>query len=182
MGSLHTRGATCYLSVKLPWDRPVSFAAKFAQWHRNAENQSFRGRLMINDDLDYIWELMNMAKKPSAGVNNDRVDWIGFADVSLSDDDRAFLREEKVDFDTVLEGLQEVIATGHKVAFSKKPDKPSYVCSFTGATQTCKNAGVTLSSFAPDVLAALRVNLYKHFRLAKGDYTTLRSRTSEDFG
>jgi len=151
-------------------------------WGRNAITQNPRGMLMINNDISIIEERINMAKGKNTKTYNNSGEWKGFVDASLSDADREEIREKETDLDALFMDLVEVLQTGHKVSFTKKADKPSFVCTFTGYGDDCKNAGWALSSYAPNLLAAMKVNLYKHFSLASGDYTKLRARDVEEFG
>lgn len=123
-----------------------------------------------------------MTGKKSTSKPQSTLEWKGFVDVSLTDADREVLRETRIDLDETMLLLVDVINTGHKVSFSKKADKPSVVCTFTGTLDNAQNAGWALSSFAPDLLSAMRVNLYKHFTIAHGEYTSLKARAFEEFG
>jgi len=182
VSSLYLKEIPLRLVYDLPCIGGDRVGGLMAAWNRNAAAQNPRGMLMANNDISIIEERIHMAKSQSKKTYGNASEWKGFVDATLSDADREEIREKQVDLDQMFMDLVRVLQTGHKISFTKKADKPAIVCTFTGAGEGCKNAGWALSSFAPDLLSSMKVNLYKHFVMADEDYTRLKARSSEDFG
>lgn len=113
-----------------------------------------------------------MARKKSNGsASNASVSksvWRGFANVSLTAEDKKRIREDPYQERDLWEGIARVLSAGHKITLSYSSESGNTSVSLTGTLDTCPNAGLTLTSTGKDALTALNVALYKHFDIAKG--------------
>ena len=128
-----------------------------------------------------------MAKTNKAGVRavtNDKAEWTGFANVDLSADDKAAIAGGVLDGDAVLDIIADMLATGHKLTINYDAQRDTVQGSVTGVYKSCKNAGLTMTSFARDVTGLLTVIAYKQDVVTKGDWSKFvqRKRDIEDFG
>lgn len=123
-----------------------------------------------------------MAGKKSKGNQFSAGNWKGFANIDLRDADKSALQGLAPTSDEILDCINSVIESGHKISVTKHASKPACVVSFTGQETSGNNAGYTLSSFAPDFFKAFMVNFYKHHYMAKGDWSQYTSSDDQDFG
>lgn len=126
---------------------------------------------------------IRMARK-NAGRNNQgglvRADWIGYANIPLSDDDKAAIRGGVLDGQTILLIIGNMLGDGHKLSLSYDPDKGTVAAAVTGVFKICQNAGLTMTSYARSVTDVLAVVAYKHEVVAKGEWTKFVQRKLED--
>lgn len=115
-----------------------------------------------------------MASKAKNQTTNDRMrkaDWIGYANIDLSAEDKQAVKGGILDGESVLDIIGDMLGTGHKVALSYDPEKDTISIAATGIYAHCKNAGLTLTCFARNITDALTVLAYKHDVVSKGDWT-----------
>lgn len=122
------------------------------------------------------------AGKSKAKSGGFKDDWKGFRNIDLSQADKEYLAQNPIEDSEIWDLLGDLVASGHRVTFSKKSDKPATVATFTGAEPTCPNNGYSLSSYAPTLRKAVVVNLYKHIHLCGGTWADASSEEDEDFG
>ena len=128
--------------------------------------------------LEHI-SMARQAKKTGGVGNNDKAEWTGFANIDLSAEDKHAIKGGVLDGDSILAIIADMLATGHKLALSYDPQKDTVTGSVTGVYKNCKNAGLTLTSFARSITDVLAVIAYKHEVVAKGDWTKFISRRSD---
>jgi len=141
------------------------------------------GNGYFNDEIFYLEGLMMAAK--GNGKSKKTVDygsWKGFVNVTLTDKEKTAIKAMEVTDDDLFDCLLTVIDAGHKVTITRKKDSPAAVVSFTGTDAENKNFGYTLSSFAPQLRDAVKVNFYKHHYILSGDWSSIVTGDDEDFG
>lgn len=128
-----------------------------------------------------------MARTDKSGkrsVTSDKAEWTGFANVDLSPDDKHAIAGGVLDGDAVLDIIADMLATGHKLTVTYDAQRDTVQGSVTGVYKSCKNAGLTMTSFARDLSSLLTVIAYKQDVVTKGDWSKFvqRRRDTEDFG
>lgn len=114
-----------------------------------------------------------MARAAAKNKENPKIakaDWIGYANIDLSPDDKFAIKGGILDGESVLDIIGDMLGTGHKVALSYDPQKDTVTAAATGVYTHCKNAGLTLTCFARSLTDVLTVLAYKHDAVAKGDW------------
>ena len=142
--------------------------------------------LFINNEFERL-ENIKMAKssrKTVPGKTTEKAAWEGFANINLEQKDKDAIAGGILDGDAVLEIMGDMLSEGHKIALSYDPERDTVSCAATGAYSRCKNAGLTMNSFARDITTALLVMAYKHDVVAKGNWQPFvrTAKPQEDFG
>lgn len=109
-------------------------------------------------------------------------EWLGFADIRLTPEEKQeFLAHEWDDVE-VVEIVSGLLTGGHKLTVSYNRDNDHYNVSITGQSLDCVNGGLTLSGFAPEWPLALRVVLFKSHFIANDDWRSVKDRPSDAIG
>lgn len=142
--------------------------------------------LFMNNEFNRL-ENVAMAKssrKTVPGKVNEKATWTGFANIELQQKDKDAIAGGILDGDAVLEIMGDMLAEGHKIALSYDPERDTVSCAATGHYERCRNAGLTMTSFARDITTALLVMAYKHEVIAKGVWAgyVKTAKPKEDFG
>lgn len=168
------------------WLRLLGYSSPkvmFDAWQRHLDASDPRANTLPTQDMLYIWSVIMAGKKRGSSSGSNRTDgWKGFANLTLSDADKAAVRSTQIGDDELFDCLQAVIEQGHKITIAKKVGKEATVVSFTGVDDVSPNKGYTLSSFAPTLRDAIIVNYYKHHYICKDTWKDLTDDTEEDFG
>ena len=165
------------------WSRSVAFENLIVWWENNLKNGYPKSHIAANDDLEFFYERVHsMAGKKGKSGSVSGGNWKGFANIDLRDQDKAALQGLAPSPDEILDCIDAVIDSGHKISITRKEGKKACVVSFTGQAAGCKNEGYTLSSFAPDFYKAFMVNFYKHHYIAQGDWSQYLREDDEEFG
>lgn len=124
------------------------------------------------------------AKAQGKATASDKADWVGFANVDLTPDDKKAIAGGVLDGDAVLDIIADMLATGHKLTINFDAQRDTVQGSVTGVYKSCKNAGLTMTSFARDVTGLLTVIAYKQDVVTRGDWSKFvqHKRDVEDFG
>jgi hypothetical protein len=122
------------------------------------------------------------ARKPRP--NQDKVVWLGFVEISLTDDDKAALSEMNIADGPLFDFVEEMVGDGYKVSFSEDTAHTCYIASATGQKLGNPNAGHSLSGRGPSIFGALACLAYKHVTLCKsGEWSAYAgSTTSSKWG
>jgi len=128
-----------------------------------------------------------MARHAGKSKQTDRIeraDWVGYANIDLSAEDKLSVKGGVLDGESVLDIISEMLGTGHKISFTHDPEKDTVTAAATGVYKHCKNAGLTLTCFARSLSDVLTVMAYKHDVIAKGDWSsfTRPQRNVDDIG
>lgn len=165
------------------WQRSVSHDVLFQWWQQNLSNMRYGGVSGAGVDLDFWYERVHgMAGKKGKSSQFSQANWKGFANINLRDQDKTALQGLAPTSDEILDCINAVISSGHKISVTKGDGKKACVVSFTGQEASGANSGYTLSSFAGNFFTAFMVNFYKHHYMAKGDWTQFIGSEDEDFG
>ena len=96
-------------------------------------------------------------------------DWRGFVDISLTPEQKAFVKGSLVDEAADIVGLlSEFLDEGYKVSFSPDAAHNCVVATATGRAPGCLNVGLSLSARAGEWAVAVQVLYYKAFVLCGG--------------
>lgn len=160
-----------------------SVSVMFDAWERNAAKCGYKNVLLAFFEFEYFERIYEMSKgKSSAATTKTAANWRGYRNIDLQQSDKEYLLQNPVEDEELWVLLGEVVASGHRITFSKKADKPATVVTFTGSEPTCKNVGYSLSSFAPTLRKAAVVNLYKHIHLSSGVWAQAAADDDEEYG
>lgn len=165
------------------WQREVTSDSLLYWWNLNLDSVTYKHLPAVNVDLDYFYERMHgMAGKNGKSASYGKDTWKGFVNINLREQDKTSLQGLAPSPDDLLDCIDAVIKTGHKITVTKHAEKPACVVSFTGYEKTSPNCGYTLSSYAGDFFKAFLVNYYKHHYMANGDWKSFAGDDIEDFG
>jgi len=85
-----------------------------------------------------------------------------FVDVKLSQDDRREFLGEKDDPSVLVARLQILCDNGYRIGCSWSGETQSYTVSLTCRNPESANDGLCMTSFAKDLVTAVRLALFKH--------------------
>lgn len=94
--------------------------------------------------------------------------WVGYADISLTPQDKARFKAEYVPTVDLLGAIAASVEQGYKVSLSHDEKHGTCQASLTAQAADSPNAGYTMSGRAGDVLTALAVVMFKHWDIARG--------------
>jgi len=126
---------------------------------------------MIQRHLQWLFEgSYEMAAKiaKSKGKEKGKAEFKGFANVELSIDQKAEMKEWIRDLDAVHVELDEMAASGYKMTFQKSEATGGYQATAFCMDKDNVNAGFILSAFAPHWLDALACLAFKHAVVCEG--------------
>lgn len=125
-----------------------------------------------------------MAKKiaESKGKTKKKAEFKGFANVELSVDEKAEMKEWIKDLDAVHVEIDELAARGYKLGFVKSEAMGSYQATAFCQDENDVNAGYILSAFAPHWLDALACLAYKHAIKCEGVWPNKDEGTGDLWG
>lgn len=175
--------ATSGKIFSLYWGRSFYPARLFREWDDQLKRMRDGQESAATIDLEVFYEgVHGMAGKKGAANKFSQGNWKGFANINLREQDKAALQGLAPSSDEILDCINAVISSGHKISVTKGEGKKACVVSFTGQEASGANNGYTLSSFAGDFFTAFMVNFYKHHYMAKGDWSQYTGSDDEDFG
>lgn len=126
-----------------------------------------------------------MAKKKSDKSNTNewkKADWKGFKDVGLTVEAKQQFQGWDIDAAGIVDALEVLASTGHKVSVTAVNDGKGFSASLTGSYEHCINAGYTMAAFAPSAEMALQVVIFKHFVLCDEVWDSYDVDTMSDIG
>lgn len=141
------------------------------RWHSEQLRYSFHERYSLahfNSAQRYITylfeESFEMAKKiaETKGKSKTKAEFKGFANVELTIEEKAEMKEWIRDLDAVHLEIDEMSASGYKITFARSEAMGSYQATAFCTDTNSPNAGYILSAFAPHWLDALACLAYKH--------------------
>lgn len=131
----------------------------------------------LQTDSERLRELLGMPAK-----GREQSSWVGFVDIKLTNEEKEQFSAWDVNDEDLWIIFEDVIRTGHKVAVTYNKQNDNFVASFTGLEANKTNAGYTLSAFAPNWYAAVRVLVFKHSMILEGDFGNAKGRKSDEIG
>lgn len=105
----------------------------------------------------------------------EKASWVGFADVELTQVDKAALKAMGDMDGEAWETVLELVETGYKMSLSYDELHTTYNLSLTCNDSQNQNAGLTLTGRGGSLRAATLSLWYKHTQMLKGDWTSARS-------
>jgi hypothetical protein len=114
-----------------------------------------------------------MAKKGSTSSGNNAFSGYRFINVSLDKDDKAWLAANANIERYPLDALGVLVAQGFKVSFSEDAKNHSFVCSFTDTRSGSPTEKSILTGRGSTTLDAWFACCYKHFQIAREDWTQI---------
>lgn len=125
-----------------------------------------------------------MAKKIAEfkGKDKAKAEFKGFANVELTIDQKAEMKEWIRDLDAVHVEIDEMSASGYKLTFQKSEATGAYQATAFCMDKNSVNAGFILSAFAPHWLDALACLAYKHAIVCEGVWPSKDEGTGDLWG
>lgn len=109
-----------------------------------------------------------MPSKPSKNVGGYQPTvWVS---CDLDESEKKHLKANKMPGEQLVNALSQLVDDGYKVSVSKDEKNDCVGAFLTAPKVLYDNQNVVLSSRGPDVDGALRVLMYKHFEILKGDW------------
>ena len=103
-----------------------------------------------------------MAKVKPATTNNGKVEFKGFVNYVLDEDDKSRFKTWDIDDHDLWLLLSGDIQAGYKLTTSYNPQNDTYNATYMCNDTTSPNVGYCLSSFAPDWYTAVKSLVFKH--------------------
>jgi hypothetical protein len=102
--------------------------------------------------------------RPATGSTQakERAVWLGFVDIALSDEQRAFVSEMNFTEESAFSFLEELTDEGYKVSFTADTAHKSFITTATGSNPDCLNKGYSLSGRGPTLIGSLASLAFKH--------------------
>jgi len=121
-------------------------------------------------------------------VKDDRVagtkngDFSGFVNHEMTRDEKNQYEQWSmaVDDASLLDYLQELVDNGYKISLKYDGRNKTYQCSLTCSNPNHDDFGLVLTARAPDMFNLLRVAVFKHFVLLRGDWLTFQNTVHEE--
>lgn len=125
-----------------------------------------------------------MAKKITESKKNDykKAEFKGFANVELSLEEKAEMREYIRDMDEVYLEIENAVAEGYKFTFMKSEATGGYQATMFASDGKLVNAGYILSAFAPHWLDAMSCLIYKHVVKCEKVWPTDKGKPADVWG
>lgn len=143
--------------------------------HKGSVDKRIERIRYVLSDLKRARECIIMAKKPSTKPLNPTGTSSSFKSISwvncnLSDDDISSIENWELSDTELLTALSSLIGEGYAVSVKRSPDNLSVMATIIGQADTCDNVGKGMSAFADTPDDAIKVLLYKHFNLLRGQW------------
>lgn len=164
-------------------ERRRRHSAEMRKWMNEKYDMSTYG--LIQRTLTWMTEeSWEMAKKiaDSRGKDKGKADFRGFANVELTIDQKAEMKEWIRDLDAVHVELDEMAASGYKMTFQKSEATGAYQATAFCMDKASPNAGFILAAFAPHWLDALSCLAYKHAIVCEGVWPSKDEGTGDLWG
>jgi hypothetical protein len=126
---------------------------------------------LAQHSLYHICDRTHQMKKKIAETKKKTVkkaDFVGFANVELSVEQKAEMKEWIRDLEAVQVELDEMAASSYKMSFNKSEATGGYQATAFCNDADSPNAGMILSAFAPHWFDALSCLAYKHAIACEG--------------
>lgn len=106
-----------------------------------------------------------------------------FVDVRLSQEQKqAFAGSEPRAAAWVVDRVQQLVFSGYRFGCSWSGEHQSFTVSMTCRNSESPNDGLCMTSFAGQLLTAMRLAIFKHDEVCHGTWVTPGLEDSEDFG
>lgn len=127
------------------------------------------------------WEMAKRVKEAN-GKELKKADFKGFANVELTLEEKAEMREWIKNIENVQVELDEMLASLYKLSVVKSEAMGSYQATAYGQDAKGVNAGLILSAFAPHWWDALACLAYKHAIKCEGIWGTTADSEADMWG
>jgi len=118
-------------------------------------------------------DLQGILVMPKSQANQTTVNWKGFKDFRLTNDQLAAFATDGVHDDDLMDLVQASLAEGYKLTFTYNGQSDTYNASMTCNDDKSGNFGYTMSLFGPNFYTALGLLMYKHHILLDGDWNNI---------
>lgn len=166
---------------------------EFIQWHRTkvdtdpARWLAYFARHYHLKDSDWCMRLINYCgevmmargkgqKSPSSAAG--KAGWTEFIEISLAGHDEDTILRYLSDADEFADAVAALCEAQYRVAISYNAQNDAFIASLTCRDDSSPNAGATVTAFAGTWVDALRVALYKHFEVARGNWRGASSKST----
>lgn len=106
-----------------------------------------------------------------------------FVDVRLSQEQKAaFTADAPKPAGWIVDRMQQLVFSGYRFGCSWSGEHQSYTVSMTCRNSESPNQGLCMTSFAGQLMTALRLAIYKHEEVCKGVWVMPGPGDDEDFG
>lgn len=106
-----------------------------------------------------------------------------FVDVKLSQEQKAaFVANEPRPAAWLVDRMQQLVFAGYRFGCSWSGEHQSYTVSITCRAEESPNDGLCMTSFAGQLLTALRLAIYKHDEVCLGKWVVPGVGDESDFG
>lgn len=130
-----------------------------------------------------LLEMRIMARgTKKAAEDTSRVGMPRFVDVKLTREDRAAFLQENDDPAVLVQRLQILCDHGYRVGCSWSGETQSYTVSLTCRNPESANDGLCMTSFAGELVTAVRLALFKHEFVTAGLWLGDATTQTEQFG
>ena len=122
-------------------------------------------------------EILGMLDKKK----RDKVPWKGFANIDIPASRKKEAKEAILSGEWVVNHVAELVDLDYKITVNSNPETGTITATATMLWKGEKNAGYSMSGFGSDWLKAMGSLCFKHFVLAKGDWSGYSVENEEDF-
>lgn len=126
-------------------------------------------------------DIMARGSKKAAETNSQGMP--KFVDVKLTQEQKAaFVAREQPPAAWCVDRMQQLVFSGYRFGCSWSGEHQSFTVSMTCRNDESANNGLCMTSFAGQLLTAVRLALYKHYEVCDQVWTIPGADPGEDFG
>ena len=122
-----------------------------------------------------------MAKKTSKTSSKKKFTWNGYATVNIPADHEQMLDEFVANGDEIFSLLSDILINKYKVSYDPPAEDGSYKATAICHDPDDPNFGMALSGWSDDWYGALASLLYKHYYVAKENWTDFTAPTKRKY-
>lgn len=153
---------------------PVGWLAYFAR-HYHLKESAWCLRL-VNDCGGVMMARGKGGKSSTAPAG--KSGWTDFVEISLAGHDEETILRYLSDADEFADAVAALCEAQYRVAVSYNAQNDAFIASLTCRDESSPNTGATVTAFAGTWVDALRVVLYKHYEVARGNWRSASSKST----
>lgn len=161
---------------KIIWDEKGVTVERQLRWKQAADIEWWFNDLPRHIERCYV------AQKKLAPKADEKVEFKGFVNYVLSDEDKGLYSAWDVDDHDLFLLAAGACQQGYKMGVSFNPKNDTFVATFMCNDGNSANAGLLLSAFAPDWYNAVKLLVFKHEVVLVGAWGDAKSQDANRWG
>lgn len=141
--------------------------------------------VLLSTLLENLYETVHSVRTELGMVKKQKEQkfkWNGYINVDIPDGRRDEAKMFIVDVSMVLEAVEQVVSDGYKISLRRDSNSEGVTATLTCHSQESDNYGHAMSAFAGDVVSALGVVVFKHYRVVDEEWGVEEKAGADAFG